>query len=286
MTRYVGDGDFQYEVVESWGRGPAGEGLGLVSSVAVDSDDRLFVFHRSPEPVMLIFDRDGTRLGSWGEDLFREPHGVWIGPDNAVFTTDGRDHTVRRFTRDGTLLQTWGTPNNVGSPGMPFNRPTWAVVGPAGDLFVSDGYGQNRWHRFGADGELLGSWGTTGSGPGEFLLPHAIWVDRAGRVYVTDRTNNRVQIFSPTGEYLTEWADLLSPNQVFIDTDDTVYIAEGGRRISVMSLDGTVLARWGEAGEEPGQFRDSPHSLWVDSRGDLYVSEVIGEDRLQKFARR
>jgi hypothetical protein len=117
-------------------------------------------------------------------------------------------------------------------------------------------------------------------------LPHAIWVDRDGRVYVTDRTNHRVQLFSATGDYLSEWAGLRAPNQVFIDNDDTVYIAEGERRISVLTRDGTVLARWGETGEEPGQFRDSPHSLWADSHGDLYVSEVLGEDRLQKFVRR
>jgi DNA-binding beta-propeller fold protein YncE len=286
MTRPFGRGDFRYDVVEDWGRGSAGGRLGLVSSIAVDSDDRVFVFQRKPDPLMLVFDRDGTRLGSWGEGLFREPHGVWIGPDDAVFTADSGDHTVRRFSRDGTLVQTWGTPNEAGAPDRPFNRPTWGVVGPSGDLFVSDGYGQNRWHRLGMGGELLGSWGGTGSGPGEFRLPHAIWVDRAERVYVTDRTNNRVQIFSPTGEYLTEWPDLLAPNQVFIDEDDTVYIAEGGRRISIMALDGTVLARWGEEGEEPGQFRDSPHSVWVDSHGDLYISEVLGEDRFQKFVRR
>ena len=286
MTRLVGSGQYQYEVVEHWGRGAAGADLGLVSSVAVDSDDSVFVFQRSPEPLMLVFDRDGTRLGSWGEGLFREPHGVWIGPDDTVFTADSRDHTVRRFSRDGRPMQTWGTANGVGPPDMPFNRPTWAVVGPSGDLFVSDGYGQNRWHRLSIDGELLGSWGAPGSGPGEFLLPHAIWVDRDGRVYVTDRTNNRVQIFSPAGDYLTEWPNLLSPDQVFIDRDDTVYIAEGGRRISVLSPDGTLLARWGEAGDEPGQFRDHPHSIWVDSRGDLYVSEVVGAGRLQKFARR
>jgi DNA-binding beta-propeller fold protein YncE len=285
MTRLVGDGDYRYEVVENWGRGRALEPFGLVSSIAVDSADRVYVFQRLPVPVMLLFDRDGTRLGSWGDDLFREPHGVWIGPDDTVFTTDTGDHTARQFTRDGTLLRTWGTPNQSGPPDQPFNRPTWAVVGPSGDLFVSDGYGQNRWHRFGADGALLGSWGRTGAGPGEFLLPHAIWVDRDSRVYVTDRTNNRVQIFSATGDYLTEWTGLLSPNQVFIDADDTVYIAEGDRRISVLTRDGTVLARWGDAGEEPGQFRDSPHSIWADSRGDLYVSEVLGEDRFQKFAR-
>jgi hypothetical protein len=184
----VGDGDFQYEVVEGWGRGASGdERLGLVSAIAIDSADRVYVFQRLPDPVMLVFDADGTRVASWGADVFTVPHGLWIGPDDTIYTTDTGDHTVRRFTLDGTLLQTWGTPNVPGAPGQPFNQPTWAVVGEGGDLFVSDGYGQNRWHRFGADGELLGSWGKTGTGPGEFLLPHAVWLNGDGSTSPTAR---------------------------------------------------------------------------------------------------
>ncbi|MBI2940251.1 MAG: hypothetical protein HYY04_07395 [Chloroflexi bacterium] len=286
MKRTFGDGDYRYEVVEGWGRGPERPRLGLVSSIAVDSRDQVYVFQRLPDPAMLVYDRNGTLVRSWGQDVFQIPHGVWIGPDDAVYTTDTGDHTVRRFTPSGELLGTLGTPGQTGAPGLPFNKPTWAVVAPSGDLYVSDGYGQNRWHRLGADGHLLGSWGETGSGPGQFLLPHSVWVDRRGRALVTDRTNSRVEIFSPSGEYLAEWGGLLAPNQVFVSRDDTVYVAEGGGpRISVMTLDGAVLARWGERGEKPGQFRDAPHSVWADSRGNLYVSEVTGEDRFQKFRR-
>ena len=286
MRRVFGAGHYQYEVVENWGRSGERPKLGLVSSVAVDSQDNVYVFQRSPEAVMLVFDPDGTLKRTWGQDIFVEPHGVWIGPDDTVYTADSLDHTVRCFTGAGELLWTLGTPGQTGSPGLPFNRPTWAVVAPSGELYVSDGYGQNRWHRFDAERRLLNSWGETGSGPGQFLLPHAVWVDRNNRVYVIDRTNHRIQHFTPDGEYLTEWTGMASPNQLFIDRHDTVYIAQGGRRIDVMTLDGTLVCSWGEEGELPGQFRDAPHSIWADSHGDLYISEVMGDDRLQKFVRK
>ena len=286
MSQVFGAGDYQYEVVENWGRSGERPKLGLVSSVAVDSQDNVYVFQRSPEAVMLVFDPDGTLKRTWGQDIFVEPHGVWIGPDDTIYTADSLDHTVRCFTGAGELLWTLGTPGQTGSPGLPFNRPTWAVVAPSGELYVSDGYGQNRWHRFDSERRLLNSWGETGSGPGQFLLPHAVWVDRDNQVYVIDRTNQRVQLFTLEGEYLTEWTEMPSPNQLFIGEDDTVYIAQGARRIDVMTLEGDLLSSWGEEGELPGQFLGAPHSIWADSHSDLYVSEVGADDRLQKFVRK
>jgi hypothetical protein len=122
-------------------------------------------------------------------------------------------------------------------------------------------------------------------GPGEFNLPHDVTVDKNDRVYILDRANLRCQIFNSNGEYLTEWGDLRSPNDLFIDQDDVIHIAEGGQRITIMTLEGEIIERWGEKGTAPGQFSDSPHGIWIDSHCDLYVSEVISEKRFQKFAR-
>ena len=180
---------------------------------------------------------------------------------------------------------TLGTVDRPGLPGHPFNQPTRAVLSQSGELYVSDGYGQSRVHRLTADGDVIVSWGASGTGPGEFNLPHDVTVDKNDRVYILDRGNLRCQIFNSNGEYLTEWGDLRSPNDLFIDNDDVIHIAEGGQRLTVMSLDGTIIARWGEKGTAPGQFSDSPHGIWIDSHGDLYVSEVISEKRFQKFAR-
>jgi sugar lactone lactonase YvrE len=169
---------------------------------------------------------------------------------------------------------------------MPFNEPTRAFVTSNGDLYVSDGYGQKRVHRFASDGTLLRSWGEEGTGPGQFGWPvHSVWVDSRGRVLIVDRQNGRVQHFTADGEYTGEWSDLLSPNDLYIDPNNIIFIAEGGRRVTIMTLDAEILSRWGEHGDEPGQFSASPHSCWVDSRGDIYIGEVVAHDRFQKFIR-
>ena len=168
-----GSGDYRYEVVEGWGQIPQ---LGLASAVACDSQDRVYVFNRSPNPAMLVFERDGRFIGSWGEDLFKAPHGIWISPDDEIYTTDTEDHTVRRFSLSGELLQTWGTVDEPGPPGQPFNQPTRAVLSQSGEMYVSDGYGQSRVHRMTLDGEAIVSWGAPGSGPSEFNLPHDVTV--------------------------------------------------------------------------------------------------------------
>ncbi len=277
-----GSGDYQYEVVPGWGQIPQ---LGLVSGVACDSADRVYVFNRSPQPAVLVFNRDGKFLSSWGEDIFKKPHGIWISPNDEIYTTDTVDHTVRKFSLSGELLMTLGTVDKPGDPGMPFNQPTRAVLSQSGELYVSDGYGQSRVHRLTPDGEVIVSWGAPGKGPSEFNLPHDVTVDKNERVYILDRGNLRCQIFNSNGEYLTEWRDLRSPNDLFIDADDVIHIAEGGQRITIMTLEGEVIGRWGEKGTAPGQFSDSPHGIWSDSHDDLYVSEVISEKRFQKFAR-
>jgi DNA-binding beta-propeller fold protein YncE len=283
----VGSGNFQYSVVEGWGQGPEGRPFGgVVPAVATDSQDRVYIARRKP-PAILVYDREGRFLTAWGEDILQSPHSVWISAEDRVYVVDVDDHTVRIFTTEGELLTMLGRPGQIGPPGMPFNRPTWAALSPAGELFVSDGYGQHRVHRFAGDGTLLSSWGEPGSGPGQFTLPHGIRVDSRGRVLVLDReTNHRLQIFDVEGTFLGEWTDLEGPNDLYIDQDDKVYVAEGRHRISVFNLDGELLARWGEKGEAPGQFADSPHGIWVDSQGGLYVAEVPRlPNRLQKFTR-
>jgi DNA-binding beta-propeller fold protein YncE len=296
--------------------------------VATDSRDRVFVFSRGPHPV-LVFDPDGTFVGSWGEGLFRRPHGISIGPDDAVYCTDDTDHTVRKFTPGGTLLLTLGTsgrPADTGATSMdyrtirragpPFHYPTNLALSPAGDMYVTDGYGNARVHHFSPEGRLLHSWGEPGSGPGQFHLPHGIAVDRHGVVYVADRENSRVQLFTPAGAFLAEWTDVARPCQVFIDARGDVWVAElgfragmwpgtvapgpdaPGGRVSVFSPHGELRARWG-GGRNPTAAGDffAPHGLCVDSRGDVYVAEVVmsgGGDRglvppdchaLQKFVR-
>jgi hypothetical protein len=285
-TTTVGTGPYTYEVDKEWGRRSGGVAeFGLVSGVAGDSHNRVYLFIRTPVAEMLVLDAQGTLLSRWGAGQFVEPHMISISARDEIYATDISAHTVTRWTLDGTLLQTWGTPNATGAPGSPFNKPTRAVVTPDGELYVSDGYGQQRVHRFGADGKLIHSWGAEGNGPGEFALPHDVWVDPRDRVLVCDRENARVELFDRAGGYLGEWPGLANPMQIFV-RDDVLYLAESNQRVSIMTLDGEVLARWGSKGPAPGQFTNAPHGIWADSRGDIYVSEVVDSNKIQKYIRR
>jgi DNA-binding beta-propeller fold protein YncE len=277
---------YKYQVVEGWGLGPQGRELGgVVTGVAVDSQDRVYVSRRKPA-AMLVYDREGRFLTSWGQDILENPHFLWMSRDDHIYCADSDNHTIRKFTTAGELVETWGTPGRPGSSGMPFNKPTKAMRSPAGELYVSDGYGQCRVHCFSQDGELSHAWGEEGQGPGQFALPHSLCVDRLGRVLVADRENNRIQIFDAQGTFLEEWTDVEMPMDLFIDSEDTLFVSEVPRRISIFTLEGELLARWGEQGDAPGQFPDAPHGICVDSRGDLYVTEVHETHaRMQKFAR-
>ena len=282
----VGTGTFRYKVVEGWGLEPKGRKLGIVSSIATDSQDRVHVIDREPHPAIVVFDRDGRFLRAWGQETFLVPHSIWINSDDIMFIADCSTQTVMKFTIEGKLLMELGTRGKVGAPGMPFNSPTWAVQTPSGEIYVSDGYGQQRVHRFSPEGTLLNSWGEQGIAPGQFACPHTVRVDRRNRILVADRENHRIQIFDSQGVFLLEWTDVRAPNDIFIDPDDNVYVAEAESRISIYNLDGELLARWGEKGTAPGQFVEYPHGLWVDSHGDLYVCEVFfHQQRLQKFER-
>src|SRR5262249_29457560 len=157
----------------------------------------------------------GKFLTAWGEGMFTSAHGIFIDKDDTVYLCDDYEHTVRIFDTAGNQKAMLGEPGiaaetgyRVGaSPvqfaGAPFNRVTNVAKGRNGDLYITDGYGNARVHRFAPDGTLRGSWGRPGNGPGEFSLPHAIAIDSAGRVYVADRENSRIQIFSPDGVFLT-----------------------------------------------------------------------------------
>jgi len=254
--------------------------------VACDSRNRVYLVRRNPIPTVYIFDDEGNLLSSWGEEIFNEPHGIWISPQDHIYCTDTGDHTVRKLTLEGEVLMTLGTEGRPGKPGEPFNRPTRAAEAPSGNIYVSDGYGQERVHKFSPDGTLLHSWGSKGKAPGQFNLPHSIWVDRKERVYVPDRPNGRIQIFNSEGEFTDQWIGFSFPNELFIDKNGTVYVAESGLgtgspefldsgRVSILNLNGEVL----------NSLRSRiSHGIWVDSIGDIYVTNLILG--IQKFVRK
>jgi DNA-binding beta-propeller fold protein YncE len=304
----------RYRPVAEWGRLPDGWSFVEATSVAVDSRDQVWVFNRGRHPV-IAFDREGGVLRSWGEGVFRRAHGITIGPDDSLWLTDDLHHTIRQFTPDGKLLLTIGDPDQPSTlqGGKPFNRPTHVALCPrTGDVYISDGYGNSRVHKYDPRGRHLLSWGEPGTDPGCFNLPHNIATDQDGLVYVADRENHRVQIFDGRGQYQGQWNNLHRPCGLFADRRrGLAYVGELpthlavnkdvpnlGARVSVLSMKGELVTRVGGrfAGEQPGEFI-APHGCAVDSRGDLYVAEVSWTAQgsqetppreirsLQKFAR-
>ncbi|HJP30664.1 MAG TPA: peptidyl-alpha-hydroxyglycine alpha-amidating lyase family protein [Candidatus Latescibacteria bacterium] len=289
--------------VPGWPQMPEEAGFIEAVGVAISSRDEVFVFARAEIPI-LMFDREGRYLRGWGQGQFVRPHGIWIGPDDDLYLTDDKGHSVRRFSLAGELIQSigpGGEPADSGiedmdyrtiQPGVgPYNMPTNLVTGPQGDLFITDGYGNARVHRFSAAGELEVSWGEPGDSPGQFNVPHGIAADADGRLYVCDRENSRIQLFSSDGELLAIWDDVARPCQAYV-TGDLVYVAElgfhagvfpwntldrsrTGGRVSVFDRAGKLLHRWG-GGRDPASPEDfySPHDIQVDSEGSVYVAEV------------
>jgi len=281
----VGQGTHTYAVDPSWGRREGGvKNLGMAQGVTGDSQGRVYVFQRTPVACMHVFDPDGKLLDTWGEGVFREPHGIWMTPEDELLLTDLTLQTVTRWTTDGRLLRTWGTEGTAGEWGQPFNRPTKAIETADGELYVSDGYGNRHVHRFDTAGELVQSWGADGDGPGEFVLPHDVWVDEQERVLVCDRENYRVQHFDREGAYLGEWSRWQRPMQIFV-REGVMYVTHAGAEVSIRTPDGELLTSWPYESVLVHEQERSPHSVWVDSRGDIYVGEVTGEGGLQKYTR-
>ncbi|HEY1378524.1 MAG TPA: peptidyl-alpha-hydroxyglycine alpha-amidating lyase family protein [Gemmataceae bacterium] len=269
-----------YRPVPNWAKLPPDLTLGPVSAVATDKADRVYVAHRGRRPV-LVFDRDGKFLQSWGDDVLKTPHGLRIDPAGHVWLTDIGNHQVYQFDADGKLLLTLGRKGEPGNTPDKFDRPTDVAVTPAGDFYVSDGYGNSRVLKFSREGKLLKQWGKKGTGEGEFNLPHAVCVDGKGRVYVGDRENDRVQVFDADGKFLTQWRESGAPFGLFL-ASDRMFVADGRACwIKVLDLKGQPLGRFGAPGKGPGQFA-MPHMLCVDSQGSVYVAEVDNH-RLQKF---
>lgn len=322
----VGSPPFRYRALPTWEQRPPGCVWSEVPGLAVDAQDRVYLFSRDKHRV-LVFDSAGKFLQQWG--TFARPHGIAIGPDGSVYCTDDLDHTIRKFTPEGELLQTLGVsgrPSDTGATsvdyrtircaGEPFNYPTNVAFAPGGEIYVADGYGNARVHKFTPEGRLLFSWGEPGSGPGQFHIPHGIAVASDGRVFVADRENSRLQVFTPAGKFLDQWTDVARPCQVTFDAAGNAFVAElgyragmwpgteapspdaTGGRVSVFTPSGQLAARWG-GGEQPTAAGDfyAPHDICVDSRGDVYVAEVVwsaGGNRgrvsadchaLQKFVR-
>jgi len=292
MSVVLGSGEHRYRVVENWAKLPEGWNLTDVAAVAVDSKDRVYVFNRGEHP-MVVLNRDGSFVKSWGEGLFRRAHGLHIDADDNLYCTDDGDHTVRKCSTDGKVLLTIGIPDKPAPymSGEPFNRCTHTALSPKGEIYVSDGYGNACVHKYTPDGKLLKTWGEPGSDPGQFNIVHNIAADADGFVYVADRENHRVQVFDGNGKYETQWNNLHRPcalcrcggkqaNFIIGELGPGLAVNRKvpnlGPRLSIVDSKGKRIARLGGEngpGLEAGKFL-APHGIAMDSKGDIYVGEV------------
>ena len=275
--------------------------IGDVAGIAVDQKDNVYLFNRSENPIVVL-NPMGELLQTWGHGLFKNPHGAHIGFDNCIYLTDNGDHTLRKFTLQGKLLLEIGVPGRTSGfmSGLPFCHCTHSTLTPNETILISDGYGNAAIHEFDQSGKYIRSWGEPGTGPGQFNLPHNICCDQNGWIYVADRENSRIQIFDKNGKYEKQVGNIHRPSGLAITPGNSPDLIIGelapylevnkrfpnlGPFLSIVDHNSKLLFRMnkdGKPGLLPGQFV-SPHAIAYDSKGNLYVGDVVETDWEQVF---
>ena len=272
-----------YKIIKDWPKLPTGWQLGSVAGVAIDGEDRYYVFHRGyGAPSLICFDRTGDVIRSWGEGLFVRPHMVKCDKDNNIWVIDDNGHVLYLYTPEGEVLKTLGVKGVPGMDGSHFDKPTDIAYSLEGGFYVSDGYGNKRVVRFDHDLSYLSQWGSEGVEPGQFVLPHAITTDDKGLVYVADRNRWRVQIFSPEGKLRGMWTHVGKPFGIVYAGNGYIYICDGtNARVTKVDTTGRVMGFFGELGEKEGQI-SSAHDMAIASNGDILLGHLDG--RVQLFS--
>ena len=302
-----------YELIPEYGNFPEEFEFSMFSGGCCDGEDNLFMMCRDAALEVVMLDAEGNYVKSIGQGLFREVHSLCVTPEDTLLCVDTGLHVVRELTKDGRHLRDLGNPGVPSDSGFeqdvwrrmqregkivptdiafdkgwsfwmglqtikraapPFNRPTGVCVGPKGDIFVSDGYGNAAVHRFAPDGTLLATWGGPGDEPGKFYVPHSLWVDSLNRVWVGDREANSVHVFDENGKilgYMNE--NLYQPTAIWSD-GRAIYIAERGGGLTIADMDMEIVAQLG--------FYNSPlraHGMCGNSKGELFLMPLSTYDR-------
>jgi len=302
-----------YRSIENWDKLPDGRKWGGTAGVAIDPDgSSIWVAERcganscagSDLPPVLKFDASGKLVASFGAGMFIFPHGIYTDRDGNVWVTDGqgkdgKGHQVFKFSPDGKVLMTLGKPGVTGEGPDTFNAPSAVLVAPNGDIFVGDGHGNNTNNRivkFDKTGKFIKTWGKKGTGPGEFDTPHTLAMDSRGRLFVGDRNNNRIQIFDQDGNFIAQWAQFSRPSGVYIDKNDTLYVADSesesvsknhdgwkrGIRVG-KATDGSVTAFIPDPAEK-ATGSSAAEGVTADAMGNIYGAEV-GPRRLMRYVK-
>jgi outer membrane protein assembly factor BamB len=293
-----------YKVDASWPQRPEGHDWGAVPGIAVDAKDQVYVFTRAAKAVQ-VYDANGKFLRAFSDSALTNAHHLKIDPEGNIWTTDVADHTVRKWSPEGKPLLTLGEPKKAGRDQKHFYMPTDMAIAADGDIYVSDGYGNARIVHFDKTGKYKNEWGTLGSKPGQFSVPHAITVDSKKNVYVADRNNARIQKFDPNGKLVDVWENIITPWGFCMLPNDEIWVC-GSSPMQWRPEDGAlgcppkdqVFMRFNTQGkllqlwtvpkgidgfERPGEV-NWVHCIAADSKGNLYVGDILGK-RAQKFLR-
>ncbi len=273
MSAFVALGDRRYRVDRKWYQMQDNQNLQAVSMVAVNSADRVYVFQRGL-PSLVVFDPSGAICDEWGTCEVTDAHGIYVSADDTIVLVDRDGHRVL-VLREHRIVRVIGDAERPRF-GAPFNHPADAAVAGNGDIYVADGYGNACVHRFSEEGEHLQTWGRPGTRPGEFMTPHAVWCMADGRVLVADRENDRVQVFTATGELIDIWTGFYHPMDIYVDRDANVFVTDQVPRLSMLTPDGRLV----------GRCKPVPvgaHGVWGDSRGSIYLAEVGPIDRVTRL---
>ena len=322
----VNDLSNPYRTVDGWAKLPDGRVWGSTSAVEIDKDGRsIWVAERcganscalSTLPSILKFDAQGTLVKSFGAGLLISPHGIAVDQSGNVWVTDcactgGRPpagtpvpsgpkgHQVFKFSRDGELLMTLGMPGG-GKGDQFFWQPNDVLVAPDGNIFVAEGHASDssavaRILKFDKTGKLLATWGHWGKSPDDLDQPHALAMDSKGRLFVGDRGNDRIKIFSQDGTLLDTWYQFSRPSGIYIDRKDNIYVADSesgsvskahaawkrGIRIGSAAT-GTVNAFIPDPTENPPS-TSGAEGVAVDAAGNVFGAEV-GSKSVKRYVR-
>lgn len=278
-----------YVPVANWPQLPAGWNLGEVPGVALDAQDNVWVFNRGKHPV-LQFDKSGKMLRAWEETPLVSAHGIGVDGAGKVWLVDVGGHSVMKFSPEGRLemvIANSGRTPGTNDTEYAFNKPAGINFRKDGGFYVADGYGNSRVIEFDKNGRYVRHWGKFGKADGEFDLVHDVAVDHARqRLYIGDRNNARIQVFTFDGKHLATWSGFGEPwGLALVEKEQAIYMCDGkNNRVLRLNLEGQVTGVLGQFGKTAGSF-DYPHYIAVDSEGSIYVAEIKNW-RVQKFVRK
>lgn len=272
---------------------PAGTTMGAAASVTFDARGHLWVLTRGMQP-LFEFDENGVFIRTLSPTTFTRAHGVRFDGDGNIWATDVGAHVVYKMNTQGQVLLTLGTKGEAGewneaAQSRKLNQPNDVAVARNGDIFVVQGHtpgprGDARVLKFDKSGAFIKSWGGKGKEPGQFEVAHGIAIDAAGLLWVTDRENQRIQLFDANGTFVREIKYAGLPCSLDIGRQN-IYMVNGfAGQLLQMDLNGKVLAATGKPGTGPGEFGEA-HMIAVSPKGEIYVADSVNATLL-KFVKK